>query len=1022
MPILKAFDRVIFFAHVPECGGTAVERYLRARFGSVAFLDDHFDAVPGSRHWTRTSAQHIPVDILDRLFPADFFDATFAVVRQPVDRLVSEYHFLRDHLRRIGPEESFSDWIRHLERALAENPWVHDNHVRPMVDLVPKGATVFRLEAGLDKLIPYLDGLFGTSGDCPGFARVQERDPNLPRIVPRQEDIAFIERMYHQDFETFGYARQAVRLTGGIRLAPASPRSGVTLPDAGRIDTARRFHDNGVACFLKGEIADAHANFVYALNCAPDDGGLHSLIANTALRLGAPHLAAHHALTALDRQAGNVDALVALAGARLRLRDPRARATVEALQGYEQLGDFRHLLQIALSCGEEAPEVVLNDIAGYLESHPKDVFAGELLSKTFRAFQTAGDDARFRAFLDGIGLLAAQPGRAPLGRPAPGQAACVDVIIPVYNAIAALEVCLASIRTWHSRSIRRIILVDDASSSESAAWLDHYRDSHTDVTLVRNAQNLGFTRAVMAGVGHSDAPYMLFLNSDTEVTPHWLDGMLQAMQADPWTALVGPLSNNGYHQTIFPPKALDGRQTADHATHDIAALVRSGSHKVFPRVPFLSGFCLLVHREAFDRAGGLDCQAFPYGYWEVQDLALKLFDLGYMAVIADNVYVHHAGAGSISEERRQDLVLEGTTKMYDRYSGLRVLIAEAVSASDPVVARHRMAARTWAAQNLYAPPAPPIWPDVLKGRGGDPRLVTRKQPPASVAGREVCLFVTHCPLGMPLDYTLTYIEALKQTGLLVIVCLIVEDLGIPVADSLADLADGLVLRENAGYDFGAWADLLRHFPQVWSAARLYFVNDSILGPFGSLVPIIESIRDRDAGFFALSESTMPQYHAQSFFFGWSRKNLAAEPLRNFWKEVTNLPDKVDVVLTYEFGIAPVSPLLPDTSRQIVFGFGPILGCPASEIVGFNPTHNGWQRLLAAGFPFIKTDLVRDGVAHIDSADWEQVCAAQGADVSAMHRSIEGSRLNRLTYSVRPSTDLAPKDRALDVENESAVLK
>ena len=46
----------------------------------------------------------------------------------------------------------------------------------------------------------------------------------------------------------------------------------------------------------------------------------------------------------------------------------------------------------------------------------------------------------------------------------------------------------------------KIILVDDCSSEETAAWLAGYRDRHGDVHLVRNAENLGFTRAVTAGV------------------------------------------------------------------------------------------------------------------------------------------------------------------------------------------------------------------------------------------------------------------------------------------------------------------------------------------------------------------------------------------------------------------------------------------------------------------------------------------------------------------------------------------
>jgi len=783
------------------------------------------------------------------------------------------------------------------------------------------------------------------------------------------------------------------------QTAPAVVPSSVVLsPEAAarpdRSALATKFRDIGLGYFKDGNIPEAYANFRFALNCAPDDAQTHALIASTALRLGALHLALDHAAKALDQQPDQLDALLAMAGARLRLKHAKARASVEALMPFEQLGDFRSLLRMAVETAEGNYEATLVDIADYTETHPQDIFAKELLGETFRALCESPDQDRFQQFLDGVGVLADEGIALPLDKPDAGQAACVDIIIPVHNSLGYMQNCLGSIRRCSSNAIHKIILVDDFSSVETAAWLADYRDRHDDVLLVRNAENLGFTRAVMAGVEQSHAPYMLFLNSDTEVTSDWLDGMLEAMCARPQTALVGPLSNNAFYQSIRPASQGESEEPWDRSLEDFAALVRTFTRRAFPRVPFLSGFCLLVHRGAFDRAGGLDCVAFPYGYWEVQDLGLKLTDLGYHSVIADNVYVHHEVSGSINKARRDSLTLAGKAQMFERHSALRVLIAEAVSAMEPEVARF---VACWGAKE-----------DLLKFGVKQPQLDRAalvfgpvveqrclKYPPGSMAGQELCLFVTHCPLGAPHDYTLAYLSELKRAGLLVIVCLVVEDLAIPVADSLMELADGVLLRKNGGYDFGAWADLLRQFPQAWGAGRLYFANDSILGPFKSLGPIIDSIRDRNAGFFALSECTTTNLHMQSFFFGWNHANLASGVLRRFWQDVGNFQTKADVILNYEFGISPLCTDLNDTTQQIMFGFQKIFGCSPAELSGVNPTHHGWKLLLAVGFPFVKADLLRDGVANVGSNDWESVCAAQGADTGSLHRCIEVSRINRL---------------------------
>jgi len=986
MPFFKASQKVIYFAHVPKCGGSAVEHYLRARFGAVGFVDENFFSQPASQQWTRSSAKHISADSLDRLFPAGFFDASFAVVRHPVERLVSEYHFLRDKRPLIDRSVSFSTWVAHLDRAIAENSWLYDNHLRPMVDLIPAQATVFHLEDGLERVIPYLDDLVGPCDRSLQIERILTRDPGIPKAVPTPEDIATIERLYRQDFETFGYPLQAISPRVALNPARVAATSALR-PD--RSADAASFRTKGIARFKDGDITQAHANFRFALNCAPENAESHALIANTALRLGALHLAVDHAAKALDGQPGNLDALVALAGAQLRLKDPKARESVEALAPYEQLGDFRHLLRIALSANEGEYEAVLFDLADYLETHQRDVFAGELLYKTFCAFRDGDDEERFRQFLDGVNVLADQAVRAPLEKPEPGRQAFVDIIIPVYNAIDELETCLASIRKWPSTAMGKIILVDDCSSEETAAWLAGYRDRHSDVRLIRNAENLGFTRAVMAGVRESHAPFMLFLNSDTQVTPHWLDGMLEAMQAGPQTALVGPLSNNGFHQTIRPTPPTGMAPPAGQDPDEMAAQVLAISQKVFPRVPFLSGFCLLVDRCAFDLAGGLDCEAFPHGYWEVQDLGLKLVDLGFDSVIADHVYVHHEGGGSIGNERRERLTAEGLVRMQERYSALRVLIAEAVSGSEPEIARHRLA---WATRDRSTQSTAPQRPPQIGHRVGQRCL---QEPPESVAGREVCLFVTHCPLGAPLEYTLIYLEELKRAGLVVIVCLVVEDLSIPVVDKVFELADGVLLRENGGYDFGAWADILRRFPQVWGAERLYFANDSLVGPFQPLGPIIEQIRDRDAGFFALSECTFKKHHAQSFFFGWKQQNLASALLRAFWDSIKNFSDKDDVIKHYEMSIADLSDQLFDPTRQILFGFENVLSLGLLDLSGISLPHHAWRSLLAKGFPFVKMNLLREGILGVDSSDWETICATHGANIEAMHRSIEASRVNRL---------------------------
>ena len=69
MPVLQISGKLIYFAHVPKCAGTAIELYLQRRFGSLGFRDGGYFMAPAEQHWTKSSPQHIDLDALERLLP-----------------------------------------------------------------------------------------------------------------------------------------------------------------------------------------------------------------------------------------------------------------------------------------------------------------------------------------------------------------------------------------------------------------------------------------------------------------------------------------------------------------------------------------------------------------------------------------------------------------------------------------------------------------------------------------------------------------------------------------------------------------------------------------------------------------------------------------------------------------------------------------------------------------------------------------------------------------------------------------
>lgn len=207
MPIFRINSDLHYFAHVPKCGGTAVETYLTARFGPLGLFEQDRHLIPMDRRWNRTSAEHLSVNDLHRLIPESWLQSSFAVVRHPVRRLISAFFFSRDMTKRTALGADFNTWALEQLAKVPTQPYLLEGHLRPQSDLVPQAARIFRLEDGLEPIVPYLDTLAGNT-DGPrdiaprnvGKWRNDEAEP-----VPSDAVLDLIAKVYAQDFARFGY-------------------------------------------------------------------------------------------------------------------------------------------------------------------------------------------------------------------------------------------------------------------------------------------------------------------------------------------------------------------------------------------------------------------------------------------------------------------------------------------------------------------------------------------------------------------------------------------------------------------------------------------------------------------------------------------------------------------------------------------------------------------------------------------------------------------------------------------------
>ena len=235
--------------------------------------------------------------------------------------------------------------------------------------------------------------------------------------------------------------------------------------------------------------------------------------------------------------------------------------------------------------------------------------------------------------------------------------AMVDIIICVHNALDDVKRCLNSVLRYTNPPYS-LILVDDGSSDETKVYLSAFCVAQ-GATLIRNDIAKGYTFAANQGLRNSNGDYVVLLNSDTIVTLDWIDRMVQCVESNPAIGLVGPLSNTASWQSI--PKLEEDGDWANNSLpesisiSDMGLLVAKYSSRLYPRISFLNGFCLLIKREVINHIGYFDEETFGRGYGEENDYCLRARKSGWDLAVADDAYIYHAQSRSYSHERRKML-------------------------------------------------------------------------------------------------------------------------------------------------------------------------------------------------------------------------------------------------------------------------------------------------------------------------------------------------------------------------------
>ena len=228
----------------------------------------------------------------------------------------------------------------------------------------------------------------------------------------------------------------------------------------------------------------------------------------------------------------------------------------------------------------------------------------------------------------------------------------LSIIIVNWNSRAYLEKCIPTIYSDPGLESFEVIVVDNASYDGSKEFLE---ERFPTVQYIQSSSNLGFAKANNLGYSHSRGRHLLFLNPDTEVVAPALSRMLSALRQTVNAAIIGPklLNTDGSLQTscvqAFP--TILNQVLDSEFLHEVApkshlwgteALLRQGIGPTI--VEMVSGACLMIKREAFEKLGLFATDYFMYA--EDLDLCYRAGRAGWDVLYLNSAAVFHHGGGS----------------------------------------------------------------------------------------------------------------------------------------------------------------------------------------------------------------------------------------------------------------------------------------------------------------------------------------------------------------------------------------
>lgn len=240
----------------------------------------------------------------------------------------------------------------------------------------------------------------------------------------------------------------------------------------------------------------------------------------------------------------------------------------------------------------------------------------------------------------------------------------VAVVILNYNGQAYLEQFLPSVLATTYPNYE-LLVADNGSLDNSLAFL---RENYPNIKSIDLKGNHGFAQGYNLALRQAEAPYYILLNSDVEVTPGWIEPIIELMERDPTVGACQPKIKAYRHRNYFEYAGASGGWLDalgyPFCRGRIFAVTErdSGQYEDTQEAFWATGAAFFVRSRLFHGLGGFDPDYFAHS--EEIDLCWRIKRAGYKVMVRPRSVVYHVGGGALNYNTPRKTFLNFRNSLY----------------------------------------------------------------------------------------------------------------------------------------------------------------------------------------------------------------------------------------------------------------------------------------------------------------------------------------------------------------------